>query len=117
MSVTKKFTKGSKKEHGSEKCRVTFRLSKELASNHQAQKARLAGTFNDWDKDHDEKYTMKVLKDGSFSVTITLPAHQDYLFKYVIENTDGEIWVVDDDESVEKRFTDFENSYISTAIE
>ena len=117
MSVTKKFTKGSKKEPGSEKCRVTFRLSKELASNHQAQRARLAGTFNDWDKVHDDKYNMKVLKDGSFSVTITLPAHQDYLFKYVIENSQGEIWVSDDDESVEKRFSDFENSYLSTVIE
>lgn len=117
MSVTKKFTKGSKKEAGSEKCRVTFSLSKELASNHQAQKARLAGTFNNWDKDHDDKYNMKVRKDGSFSVTITLPAHQEYLFKYVIANSQGEVWVVDDDDSVEKRFTDFENSYLSTVIE
>lgn len=116
MSVTKRFTKGSKGQPGSEKCRVTFKLSQELACMHQAQAVRLAGTFNNWGKDEPEG-AMKVLKDGSFSVTLTLPAHQEYLFKYVISNANGEVWVVDDDETVEKRFSDFENSYLSTVIE
>ncbi|MBQ7567638.1 isoamylase early set domain-containing protein [bacterium] len=117
MSVTKKFTKGSKHELGSEKCRVTFKLSKELASAHQAVGARLAGTFNDWGKEDPDKYVMNVLKNGSFSITITLPANNEYLYKYVIQNANGEVWVVDDDKTVETRVTDFENSYISTYLD
>lgn len=118
MSVTKKFTKGSKGKAGSEKCRVTFKVSQKLAEENQAQAVRLAGTFNNWGKEEPEKYAMAPLKGGAFSVTLTLPAHQEYLFKYVITKSNGEeVWVIDDDESVETRFSDFANSFLSTEIE
>ena len=63
-------------------CRVTFRLAAEV----QAEKVALCGDFNDWDE---SAHPMKELKDGSFSVTVSLEAGNSYRFRYML---DGERW-------------------------
>ncbi|RMF48770.1 MAG: glycoside hydrolase [Anaerolineae bacterium] len=63
-------------------CRVTFRLPAEV----QAKKAVLAGDFNGWDT---QANPMRVLKNGDFSVTISLKAGQTYRFRYLL---DGNRW-------------------------
>ncbi len=60
-------------------CRVTFKVP----SNIEAKKAALCGEFNDWNK---TATMMRHLKDGSFSVTVTLPANNEYRFKYFLGN-------------------------------
>ena len=66
-------------------CRVTFKYENE----EQAASAVLAGEFNDWSL---TAAPMKKLKDNSFSVTLSLPANQNYRFRYVL---DGNVWVND----------------------
>ena len=63
-------------------CRVTFKLPPEV----HAQSAAICGDFNGWDT---TACPMKRLKDGGFSVTITLPAPNTYQFRYFL---DGERW-------------------------
>jgi 1,4-alpha-glucan branching enzyme len=58
-------------------CRVTFKVPPDVG----ARKIMLCGDFNDWNK---HATAMKPLKDGSFSVTITLPANTSYRFKYYL---------------------------------
>ena len=58
-------------------CRVTFKVPPYV----DARKIMLCGDFNDWNK---KATAMKPLKDGSFSVTITLPANTSYRFKYYL---------------------------------
>ncbi len=58
-------------------CRVTFKVPPDV----DAKKVMLCGDFNAWDR---KKTVMKLLKDGSFSVTITLPANSLYRFKYYL---------------------------------
>ena len=65
-------------------CKVTFRLPKELANG--AETACLVGDFNNWDQAAEP---MKRLKDGSFTVTINLPRHKEYQFRYFL---DGQTW-------------------------
>ena len=68
-------------------CRVTFKFENE----EQAASAVLAGEFNDWSL---TQTPMKKLKDGSFSVTLSLATEQNYRFRYVL---DGNVWVNDSD--------------------
>jgi 1,4-alpha-glucan branching enzyme len=63
-------------------CRVTFKLPAEV----EAESVALCGDFNDWS--HEAK-PMKRLKDGSYSVTVSLPADESYRFRYLL---DGEHW-------------------------
>ncbi len=63
-------------------CRVTFKLPAESG----AETAVLCGDFNEWSQ---ESHPMKQLKDGSFSVTLSVPANQSYRFRYLL---DGERW-------------------------
>jgi len=56
-------------------CRITFKLPAEIG----AKNAFLCGDFNDWD---DTQRPMKQLKDGSFSVTISLKPGSSYRFRY-----------------------------------
>jgi 1,4-alpha-glucan branching enzyme len=63
-------------------CRVTFKLPTEVG----ARSVALCGEFNDWDK---STHPMRQLKDGSFSLTITLEPGQSYRFRYWL---DGERW-------------------------
>jgi 1,4-alpha-glucan branching enzyme len=67
------------------KCRVTFKYP----NQEQADSAMLAGDFNDWST---TTTPMKKLKDGSFSVTISLQAGRAYTFRYVLDTS---IWVND----------------------
>lgn len=63
-------------------CRVTFRLPLEI----NAKKVALCGDFNQWNASANP---LKRLKDGSFSVTISLEAGRQYQFRYLL---DGERW-------------------------
>lgn len=63
-------------------CRVTFKLPADV----EAKTAVLCGDFNEWDE---SAHPMKRLKDGSFSVTVSIPAPQTYRFRYLL---DGERW-------------------------
>ncbi len=62
-------------------CRVTFTLSAEAG----AESAALCGTFNEWNK---ESHPMKRLKNGTFSVTLTLQPGE-HRFRYYV---DGKRW-------------------------
>lgn len=64
------------------KCRVTFGLPPEVG----AKRVALCGEFNEWKPRAD---LMKRRKDGSFSITVSLPAGQSYRFKYLL---DGRRW-------------------------
>ncbi|PIE60575.1 MAG: glycoside hydrolase [Desulfobulbus propionicus] len=66
-------------------CRVTFKYE----NREQAKKAVLAGDFNSWSTD---EAPMKKLKDGSFSLTLSLPTGGTFAFRYII---DGDSWVND----------------------
>lgn len=63
-------------------CRVTFKHENET----QAQSAVLTGDFNHWSTDLNP---MKKLRDGSFSVTLSLAAGNTYAFRYIL---DGSVW-------------------------
>ncbi len=63
-------------------CRVTFKLPAEV----EAETAVLCGDFNEWNQ---ESHPMKKLKDGSFSITVSIPARKTYRFRYLL---DGERW-------------------------
>lgn len=78
--VKKNYTKSGKA------CRVTFKLNAET----EAEQASLLGEFNSWDE---EANPMKKLKDGTFSVTVSLDAGNEYRFRYLL---DGEEWTNDD---------------------
>jgi len=67
-------------------CRVTFKYN----NPENAETAAIAGKFNSWSL---QENPMKKLKDGSFSVTLSLPSENSYPFRYVL---DGNTWVNDD---------------------
>lgn len=61
-------------------CRVTFELQPEA----QATTAAVCGEFNAWDP---TAHPMKRRKDGTFSVTLSLPAGHEYRFRYLLDGT------------------------------
>jgi 1,4-alpha-glucan branching enzyme len=63
-------------------CRVTFKLPAEV----KAQTVHLCGEFNKWSP---TKNPLKQLKNGSFSITMSLKPKQSYRFRYLL---DGERW-------------------------
>ena len=63
-------------------CRVTFELPAEV----KAKQAYLCGDFNQWSQD---SHPMKLRKDGSFTLTISLKPGQQYHYKFLL---DGERW-------------------------
>jgi len=77
--LKKNYTKTGKR------CRVTFKYP----NPEQADSAVLAGEFNGWSC---TATPMRRLKDGSFSVTLTLDTGQTYRYRYVL---DGKQWVND----------------------
>ncbi|MCI5124132.1 MAG: glycoside hydrolase [Candidatus Electrothrix sp. AR5] len=77
--LLKNYTKTKKK------CRVTFKYP----NQEHAGSAMLSGEFNSWST---TDTPMKKLKDGSFSVTISLKAGCSYTFRYVL---DAALWVND----------------------
>ena len=66
-------------------CRVTFKYPNEEG----AESAVLAGEFNGWSL---KDTPMKKLKNGTFSVTVSLKSGYSYRFRYVL---DGNVWVND----------------------
>jgi 1,4-alpha-glucan branching enzyme len=67
-------------------CRVTFKYN----NPENAGSASLAGEFNNWSPG---EHPMKKLKNGTFSVTLSLQAGNSYPFRYVL---DGKAWVNDE---------------------
>ena len=61
-------------------CDVTFELPAEINS----EEVYVCGDFTDWAAE-----PMERKKDGSFSLKVTLPAPQNYQFRYRL---DGERW-------------------------
>lgn len=68
-------------------CRVTFKYNNPAGNDIAA----LVGDFNNWSS---QENPMKKLKNGSFSVTISLQAGNSYQFRYVL---DDEAWVNDEE--------------------
>jgi 1,4-alpha-glucan branching enzyme len=87
-------------------CKVTFELPPEATRD--AGTVALAGDFNNWDT---QGTLMKRRKDGSFSITIDLPARQEYHYKYLI---DGGRWENDwnADKYLPNDLGDCENSVV-----
>lgn len=65
-------------------CKVTFELPQEVTRN--AHTVALVGEFNSWDT---ASTLMKRRKDGSYSITLDLPANREYQFKYLIND---DVW-------------------------
>lgn len=82
IPLTKGATPGIEKHYLNEgsSCLVSFKLTKEAAAG--AQKVTITGDFNDWNK---ENIVMKKLKNGDFTVTLTLKANREYRFRYLID--------------------------------
>ena len=57
-------------------CRVTFKYRPEV----EKTSIQLVGDFNDWGEK--KKHMLKKCKDGSFSLTLSLPSNSDYHFRY-----------------------------------
>ena len=66
-------------------CRVTFKYN----NSEGYENIELVGEFNKWSL---QENPMKKLKDGSFSVTLSLQAGNSYQFRYVLE---GNTWLND----------------------
>jgi 1,4-alpha-glucan branching enzyme len=100
MSIKKQYLKDKSV------CKVTFRLNKKIVG--QAQSAYLAGDFNEWQA---EKTPMKALKNGDFTVTVTLPKGREYQYRYVL---DGQSWITDEgaDKYTPAGFADAENAVV-----
>jgi 1,4-alpha-glucan branching enzyme len=67
-------------------CRVTFKLPPEVA----ADEAAVCGDFNNWDPGKDG---MRRLRNGGFSLTLSLPSGRTYRFRYLL---DGVRWENDE---------------------
>ena len=81
MSIKKQYLKTKPQ------CKVTFRLDKKSIG--KAKKAFLAAEFNQWRPD---KTPMKALKNGDFTVTVTLDKGREYQYRYVVDDNN---WVTD----------------------
>jgi 1,4-alpha-glucan branching enzyme len=77
-------------------CRVTFYLPSEV----EARSAALCGEFNDWNPD---THPMRMKKDGSYYVSVSLDAGATYRYRFFI---DGERWE-NDWEAEEYRSNEF----------
>jgi 1,4-alpha-glucan branching enzyme len=101
MSIKKQFLKSRPS------CKVTFLVDKEDASG--AHTVGLLGEFNNWNTA--EPVNMKMLKNGTFKVTLELPAEREYQFKYLLNN---EVWINDEnaDRYVENGINTEENSVV-----
>jgi hypothetical protein len=71
-----------KKDFKTGEYKVTFRLPKEAVQG--AKSVTIVGDFNEWNT---TATPMTGLKDGSFQITLTLPAEREYRFRYLIDGT------------------------------
>lgn len=78
--ITKSYAKNG------QSCRVTFQLTPERG----ARSAAVLGDFNDW---RPEAHPMERAEDGSFRLTVSLPAGRRFRFRYLF---DGESWANDE---------------------
>jgi 1,4-alpha-glucan branching enzyme len=62
--------------------RVTF----ELPSAIWAERVMLVGDFNNWDPTHDEMRQGR--NDGNWRITLILPLHHEYQFRYLVNGRD-----------------------------
>jgi len=81
MSIKKQYLKSKPV------CKVSFKVSAEDANG--AKKIQILGDFNNW---NEKAGSMKALKSGDFTQTITLDAGKEYQFRYLM---DGTIWAND----------------------
>ena len=68
-------------------CKVTFRVSKEMAAGEGA--VTIVGDFNNWDP---IETPMSKLKSGEFSAVLELDAGKSYEFRYLVG---GQYWYND----------------------
>ena len=64
---------------GGKTCRVWFYLPAEV----NAREANIVGDFNGWDQ---RVNPMKVKKDGTFYLGLSLEAGKDYQFRYLLDH-------------------------------
>ncbi|MEM7050157.1 MAG: isoamylase early set domain-containing protein [Acidobacteriota bacterium] len=78
-------------------CRVTFRLPQEEVTG---EKVALLGDFNEWSP---EEHTLVRRKNGTFSITLSVDAEQEYRFRYLVDESQ---WLDDPeaDRAVPNRF-------------
>ena len=82
--ITKAYSKTGKV------ARVTFKLPAEV----DAKKAALCGDFNEWNK---TSHPMRQLKDGGFSLTVSLDTGKAYRYRYWLDGNRWENdWEADD---------------------
>lgn len=65
---------------GGTKCKVTFRLPREMA--HNTRHVAIVGDFNNWDA---SRSPMTRLENGDFVVTIDLDSRREYKFRYLMD--------------------------------
>ncbi len=100
MSIAKRYLKAKPL------CKVTFRLGRQACQG--VETVHLVGEFNGWDL---SATPMKRLKNGSFTVTVDLPAGQDHPFRYLLDGTRWENdWEAD--RYAPTPFGDAENSVV-----
>jgi len=73
-------------------CKVTFSLPSQIAKS--VTTAHLVGDFNDWNP---SSTPMKRLKNGTFTMTLSLRRNEEYQFRYLL---DGVRW--ENDEKADK---------------
>ncbi len=83
MTIEKKFLKNGNR------CKVIFRISSQDAEH--AETASVVGDFNGWDS---AAGAMNKLKNGSFSLSISIPSGTTYQFRYLL---DQDTWISDAD--------------------
>ena len=89
-------------------CRVTFFISKEYTTHYT--KVNLVGDFNSWSS---SETPMIKQEDGSYSVTLDLPANREFQFRYLIN---GNSWENDwwADKYVPAPYSNVDNSVVIT---
>ena len=101
MSIRKQYLKDGLK------CNVTFRIPGDIAGN--ARQACVVGEFNGWDS---TAAPMKKFKNGSFSLTMSLPVGNVYQFRYILDD-DGWISETEADGLVYCPFGQCDNSVLN----
>ena len=65
-------------------CRVTFRHAPEEGID----RIQLLGEFNQWGSDSEDLMVKR--KDGSYSITLSIPSGSEYRFRYLLDNQQWE---------------------------
>lgn len=93
------------------KVEVSFTVSAEAAQG--AKNINIAGDFNSWSSTDN---AMKMDKDGTFSITLTLEPNKEYQFRYLL---DGYKWENDwkADKYIPAPYSNADNSVVVTNTE